>query len=270
MAPIACGQYFWVYMLAPTKYKQISSYMVGWLTSLAWVATVATESLFAGTMIQGLLVLQYPDYEIKLWQGTLLTWAVIVVNVFINAVIPGFLPKFQLIMMALHLMGFIAIMATLLKTADIGSARSVFLTALNDGGWSTQGLSYCVGFLGNVATFVGADASVHMAEEVSNASLTIPRAICTGMIVNGLIGFAMMITALFCLGSDPDSVLGTETGFPFLQIFYNSVKSRAGAVGMGTIVVVWSQYTTLMKMLTFRGRYSRGLVLSASLQQLVG
>jgi hypothetical protein len=46
-----------------------------------------------------------------------------------------------------------------------GSAASVFATSLNEGGWPTQGLSYCVGFLGNVATFVGADASVHMAEE---------------------------------------------------------------------------------------------------------
>lgn len=47
MAPIAAGQYYWVYMLAPERYKVFSSYIVGWLTSLAWVATVATETIFA-------------------------------------------------------------------------------------------------------------------------------------------------------------------------------------------------------------------------------
>jgi choline transport protein len=57
------------------------------------------------------------------------------------------------------------------------------------------------------------------------------------MIINGLIGFAMMITTLYCLG-DVDSVLETETGFPFLQIFFNSVKSRGGAVGMGVVVLI--------------------------------
>jgi choline transport protein len=237
MAPIACGQYFWAYMLAPQKYKQILSYVVGWLTSMAWIATVATESLFAGTIIQGLLVINYPNYVPRLWQGTLLTWAVIAVNIFVNVVLPGALPKFEILIMVLHLCGFIAIMVTLLKTSEIGTAKSVFLTALNSGGWPTQGLSYCVGFLGNVATFVGADASVHMAEEVSNAALTIPRAIVAGMIINGFVGFAMMITVLYCLG-DPTSVLDTKTAFPFLQIFYNSVKSRGGAVGMGVIVLI--------------------------------
>ncbi|KIV98562.1 hypothetical protein, variant [Verruconis gallopava] len=237
MAPIACGQYFWVYMLAPKRYKKAASYIIGWLTSLAWVATVATESLFAGTIIQGILVLNYPDYGYERWQGTLLTWAVILVNVLINVLTPGALPKFEITIMALHICGFVAILATLLSTADIGTARSVWLTSLNEGGWSTQGLSYCVGFMGNVATFVGADASVHMAEEVENAALNIPRAIVAGMCINGVIGFAMMIVALYCLG-DPTSVLETATGFPFLQIFLNSVKSTAGAIGMGVIVLI--------------------------------
>jgi choline transport protein len=236
IAPIASGQYYWVYMLAPPEYKKVSSYIIGWLTSLAWIATVATESLFAGTIIQGLLIIKYPDYDSKMWQGTLLTWAVIFVNIFVNIVIPGALPRIELLIMILHIGGFIGIMVTLLTTSEIGSASSVFTTSFNEGGWPTQGLSYCVGFLGNVATFVGADASVHMAEEVSNAALNIPRAICIGMIANGLIGFAMMITLLFCLG-DADSVLETETGFPFIQIFYNSVKTKGGAVAMGAIVL---------------------------------
>ena len=237
MAPIACGQYYWVFMLAPDNYKKALSYVVGWLTSLAWIATVATESLFAGTIVQGLVILSYPNYDAKAYQGTLLTWAVIAVNIFINVVTPGLLPKFEIMIMIFHLCGFFAIMITLLTTSQIGDASSVWLRAFNEGGWPTQGLSYCVGFLGNVATFVGADASVHMAEEVSNAALTIPRAICTGMIVNGLIGFAMMITTLYCLG-DAKSVLKTETGFPFIQIFYNSVGSVGGAVGMGVVVLI--------------------------------
>jgi amino acid transporter len=224
-------------MLAPDNYKKALSYVVGWLTSLAWIATVAIESLFAGTIIQGLLILSYPNYDSKLWQGALLTWAVIAVNIFINVVIPGLLPKFEVMIMILHLCGFVAILATLLATAQKGDAASVWLTSFNEGGWPTQGLSYCVGFLGNVATFVGADASVHMAEEVSHAALTIPRAICAGMIVNGLIGFAMMVTTLYCLG-DAESVLGTTTGFPFIQIFYNSVGTVRGAVGMGAIVLI--------------------------------
>ncbi|CZR66518.1 related to GABA transport protein [Phialocephala subalpina] len=236
MAPIAGGQYYWVYMLAPTRYKKFSSYIIGWLTSLAWIATVAIESIFAGTIIQGLITLDYPDYVAKEYQGTLLTWLVMAVAIFINVLIPGLLPKFETFILVFHIAGFIAIMAVLWKFSPHSSGSFVFTTSLNEGGWPTQGLSYCVGFLGNVATFVGADASVHMAEEISNAAVNIPRAICGSMILNGLLGFAMMLTVLFCIG-DLDTVVGTDTGFPFIQIFYDSVGSVAGATAMAAVVL---------------------------------
>lgn len=78
-------------------------------------------------------------------------------------------------------------------TPEYRTATEVWATSLNEGGWPTQGLSYCVGFLGNVATFVGADASVHLAEEVSNAAVNIPRAILGAMLINGAVGFIMMV-----------------------------------------------------------------------------
>lgn len=235
MAPISGGQYYWVFMMAPPRWKTICSYVVGWLTTLAWIATVATETLFAGTIIQGILVIDYP-YEAKLWQGTLLTWAVILGCVFINVVIPNWLPRFEAFILVLHLVGFVAILTTLwAMTPSIGSAESVWLTSMNEGGWPTQGLSYCVGFLGNVATFVGADASVHLAEEVENAAKNIPRAILAAMLINGAVGMAMMVTILYCLG-DPESVLSTKTGFPFIQIFYNSVGNVAGVTVMAAVV----------------------------------
>jgi choline transport protein len=238
MMPIACGQYYWVHKLAPSDYyKNFASYVIGWLTSLAWAATVAIETLLAGTIVQGLIKLNYPAYDAKLWQGTLLTWAVIAVAISINVFMPNFFPKLEIMILVLHVVGFVAIVATLLSTAELGSASSVWLTVSNGGGWPTQGLSLCVGFLGNIATFVGADASVHMAEEVANADLTIPWAICMGMIFNGITGFAMMVTVLYCLG-DANSVLETPTRFPFIQIFYNSVKSLRGATVMSVVVLI--------------------------------
>ena len=219
------------------KYKTVFSYAIGWLTSLAWIATVATETLFAGLIIQGVTVLDNPDYVAKRWQGTLLTWAVILGCIFVNVVIPSQLPRFEVFILVFHLLGFVAIVATLWAlTPKYSSATEVWATSLNEGGWPTQGLSYCVGFLGNVATFVGADASVHMAEEVSDASRNIPRAILGAMLINGAVGFIMMVTALYCLG-DIHSVLHSATGFPFIQIFINSVGNVAGATVMTALVL---------------------------------
>jgi len=71
---------------------------------------------------------------------------------------------------------------------------------------------------------------------VSNAAINIPRAICGSMIFNGLLGFAMMLTVLFCIG-DLETVVGTKTGFPFIQVFYDSVGSIAGATAMAAVVL---------------------------------
>lgn len=237
MAPIAGGQYYWVYMLAPMRWKKVSSYLIGWLTSLAWIATIATETIFLGTMIEGLITLNNPDFVQQRWQNTLLAWASVAGTFFINVVVPNILPRFEIFMLVLHLAGFIGITATLLALSPKKSADFVFHTSLNEGHWPTQGISYCVGFIGNIATFVGADASVHMAEEVSNAAVVIPRAIITGMSLNSLLGFSMMITVLFCLG-DVKSVLNTPTGFPFIQIFFNSTHSYAGASVMTAVIMV--------------------------------
>jgi choline transport protein len=56
------------------------------------------------------------------------------------------------------------------------------------------------------------------------------------MIVNGLFGFAMMLTVLFCIG-DLTTVVGTDTGFPFIQVFYDSVGSVAGSFVMVAVVL---------------------------------
>ncbi|WPG99237.1 amino acid transporter [Acrodontium crateriforme] len=273
LAPIAGGQYYWVYMLAPVKYKRITSYIVGWLTSLAWIATVATETLFAGTMIQGIMLMDNPDRDLKLWQGTLFTWAVILGCIFVNVVIPNWLPRFEIFILVFHIAGFFAILVTLLVvTPNLGTNASVWLTGSNGGGWPTQGVSYCVGFLGNVATFVGADASVHLAEEVSNAALNIPRAILGAMLVNGLVGLAMIVTILYCLG-DPSKVLEPVTGFAFMDVFKNNIPNLAGATVMAAVVLclTWAcaiGITTTASRMTWSFARDRGFPFSRFLSKV--
>lgn len=272
MAPIAGGQYYWVYMLAPLRWKKASSYLIGWLTSLAWIATIATETIFLGTMIEGLITLNNPSFVSQRWQNTLLAWAAVAGTWFINVVVPNILPRWQIFMLVLHMAGFVAITATLLAMSPKKSADFVFHTSLNEGGWPTQGLSYCVGFIGNIATFVGADASVHMAEEVANAAVVIPRAIITGMSINSLLGFSMMLTILFCLG-DVKSVLNSATGFPFIQVFYDSTHSYAGASVMTAVVIVLTMacstgITSSSSRMTWSFARDKGLPFSRFLQKV--
>ncbi|KAL2057521.1 hypothetical protein ABVK25_001905 [Lepraria finkii] len=75
-----------------------------------------------------------------------------------------------------------------------------------------------------------------MSEEVENAALNVPRAIFTTMILNGTLGFAILIAVLFCLGNI-DTVVNTPTGFPFIQVFYDGTRSKVGATMMAALIV---------------------------------
>lgn len=58
---------------------------------------------------------------------------------------------------------------------------------------SLDGVACLVGMITNVGALVGGDTAAHMAEEVKNASKTLPRAMIWTIVVNGALGFLMLV-----------------------------------------------------------------------------
>ncbi|KAL4786854.1 amino acid/polyamine transporter I [Aspergillus varians] len=237
MAPTSGGQYHWVSMLAPRSSVKFLSYICGWLTVIGWQATFATAAYLSGTMIQGVVVLTHPDYVPQYWHPTMYFWAVVTFAVGINAVGRGVLPKLEGLILVVHILGFFAVMIPLVSLADIGSAKDVFTQFRNDGGWSSDGLSFFVGLIGCVFAFAGGDAAVHMSEEIENATVVVPRSILLSVLINGLLGFGMLLALLFCLG-DISAALASPTGYPFMEIFLQGTGSVGGAATMSAIIIV--------------------------------
>jgi choline transport protein len=75
--------------------------------------------------------------------------------------------------------------------------------------------------------YAGVDGATHMAEEIENASVAIPRALIITVAVNGVFGWAMLILVFFCMGS-VEEILGAEGGFSFVSLFYSITKSVPG------------------------------------------
>ena len=75
-----------------------------------------------------------------------------------------------------------------------------------------------------------------VAEEVYNASTVVPWAIVATIIVNGVLGFALLVALLFCLG-DVTAALETPTGFPFIEIFAQATNSNAAATAMTCLIL---------------------------------
>lgn len=82
---------------------------------------------------------------------------------------------------------------------------------------------------------------VQMAEEIQNAPVTVPRAIMTGVGINGSLGFGIMLTMLFRSGN-VDHALSENPSFPFIAIFHNAVGSVSGAATMAAFVTTLSVF----------------------------
>lgn len=113
-------------------------------------------------MIQGLIVLNNPDYEPQRWQGTLLFYAMILASLVFNTILVRWLPHVERLVLVIHIGGFFAVLIPLVHLAPHGSASDVFTRFENGGGWSSQGLSFFVGLVTGVYAFLGADSACHM------------------------------------------------------------------------------------------------------------
>ena len=50
-----------------------------------------------------------------------------------------------------------------------------------------------------------------MSEEIQNAALNVPRAIFASVLINGALGFAMILALLFCLGDIQGALVSLPT-----------------------------------------------------------
>ena len=185
---------------------------------LGWQAGSAAGCYLAGTEIQGLIVLNNPGYLPQRWHGTLIAIALVFFSLFINTILARNLPSIEGVILVLHVFGFVAILVPLWVLAPLSSAHEVF-TTFNDGGnWGSTGLATLIGILSPQLVLIGPDAAVHMAEEVRDASKTIPRIMLATLVFNGALGFIMLVTLCFAVGNLED-VLQTRTGYPFIQVY---------------------------------------------------
>ena len=172
-------------------------------------------------------------------------------------------------MLFFHILGFIGILIPLVYLGPRQPAHEVFTTFLNEGDWSTTTLAFFVGlitatnsFPGEpdimrhyqsllISEFEGLDAADHIgksyapvipkaglifntqtAEEIRNAPTVIPLSMGLSTLLNGTLGFAMLIALLFCMPSDIQGTLNSVTFYPFMDIYVHAVGSTAGATAM--------------------------------------
>ncbi|OBT91591.1 hypothetical protein VE01_10363 [Pseudogymnoascus verrucosus] len=252
MSPTSGGQYHWVAQLAPRKYSILLGWYTGWASVLAWLAATAAPAFLGGTLIQGLLVLNDDTYVYERWHGTLLYTAIVTSAVVVNIFGIKILPHLESIILLMHIGLWFLLLIPMVCLAPQHSAEWVFTDFENKGGWSSDGVSWCVGLLTSAFPFTGFDGAWHMSEEIENATTVVPRAMITSIVLNGSLGFGFLIALLFSMG-DINAALSTPTGFPIIEIFYFATSSKLAATLM-VCGIVFSAVTSTWGLLSAASR----------------
>ncbi|KAJ5360981.1 Amino acid/polyamine transporter I [Penicillium brevicompactum] len=201
----------------------------GWISIGGQLVFSASAAFAAGLQFQALITLNNLDsYTPTRWQGMLFYWLILAYSTSLNIWGSTILPHTNTAAGVLHVVGFVGIVIVLGVLPPKHTTNYVFTEFSNTSGWNSDGVSWLVGLLSTVYPFLGYDAACHLSEELPKPSRNVPLAMIGSVTINGVIGLVYAIVLLFSLG-DLESLLQSKTGFPFIQLFLDVTKSRAGA-----------------------------------------
>ncbi|KAJ6028294.1 amino acid transporter [Penicillium herquei] len=235
MMPTAGGQYHWTSILAPPSAKRFVSYITGCICIFAWTAGPTAAIYLAGSVLQSTIASNNPQYDPKGWHVTLMMWAVLGICTIMNTCLGMVLPIVEIFILIIHVFGFFAVLIPLLYLGPRAKASAVFATSYELGGWNDVTLATFIGMKGAVAAFLGTDGAVHMAEEVANSSTAVPQSMLAAVLINGGMGFGIMIAFLFTAG-DISTILKSGAAYPFINILEDATGSKSAAITLSSMV----------------------------------
>ena len=83
-----------------------------------------------------------------------------------------------------------------------------------------------------------------MCEEITNATIVVPRAIVFTYVTQGALGLGLLLAVLFYI-NDLTTVLKPPSGYAFIEIFLQATGSAAGTATMVSIVTTMQFVATV-------------------------
>ncbi len=147
------------------------------------------------------------------------------------------LPTVATTTLYISLVSYAVILITVPATAPTHqSARQVFGTFINNTGWRQNGMAFIVGLINPNWSVACLDCATHLAEEVHRPERTIPIAIMGTIAIGFLTSWTYSI-AMFFSANDAQGLATTATGVPILELFYQAMGKKAGAIVLESLIL---------------------------------
>lgn len=116
-------------------------------------------------------------------------------------------------------------------------AKFVFATFINNTGWAEGGIAFIVGLVNTNWSFACLDCATHLAEEVHRPERMIPIAIMGTVAIGFVTSWFWSMAMFFSIVGDFSDILGTSTFVPILELFYQALNNKGGAVFLEALII---------------------------------
>ncbi|MFJ4676939.1 amino acid permease [Kitasatospora sp. NPDC088783] len=211
-------------------------FVVGWLNLLGLIGGICGIDYGAASFVGALLNMQFGYEPTAL--GLLGIFAVILLlHAGLNLRGVRLVSVLNSVSVWWHLGGVVLIVGVLAVVPDHHNSTGWLMTHfVNNTGWSNPVYVSALGLLLAQYTFSGYDASAHMSEETTRASVAAPRGIVRSIWVSWIAGAVLLAGLLLAIG-DYDAVLASSTGVAPAQIFLDAL-GPGGAKALLLVVIV--------------------------------
>jgi amino acid transporter len=121
--------------------------------------------------LEGLIIFNVPDFEPQPWHSTVFLIAFLVIPLILNLYLRSIINWLETIGGLLHVIFFVAIVATLCTLAKRSTPEFVFKTLYAEAGWNNPGVAFSIGMLALTTSIGGPDSLVHMGKSTTRLQL---------------------------------------------------------------------------------------------------
>lgn len=234
--PSAGSVYHWAGQLVPEEWAPICSYITGWFNFLGNAAGDASfangfASFLSAAIVTGGGTPISPQDQVGVSIVFLFIWTIL--NCFrVDQV--GWVNNVAAITHAGSIL--IIIVACLTLSPERTSGDFVFGRYFNDTGFESKSFVCTIGLTAALFSFVGYEASAHMAEETGNSAVSAPKGIIYTIQATGWVGLALLIAILF-VTYDIEGALYGATGNAFCEVLVMATNESWGK-GLVALVVI--------------------------------
>ncbi|KAK3675002.1 hypothetical protein LTR78_004935 [Recurvomyces mirabilis] len=249
--PSSGGVYHWASVTPGPRWGRVVGFFCGWLNFFGWIFDVAAIVTIPANVSVQMYAVFHPDFTPQPWHTfvsfVLITWLCTAFVIFGNRL----LPKIQHVGLFLVIVGgLVTIIVCAAMPKQHASSQEVWgnFDENNLTGWSS-GVAFLTGVLNGAFTIGTPDAVTHMAEELPNPKVDLPKAVFAQVGLGFLTTFLFGI-AIFYGINDLSAITGSSAAFPLAAVYQQATGSPGGAFGLLLIlflsVLICSIGTILM------------------------